>query len=71
MMVEAYNLRLTDQIELLRHQTYLLMLPNLKKGTTKKQFNKDCWPIDGEEKKGISKDLEERYNRLKNGNKRT
>lgn len=70
-MVEAYNQRLLDQHELFRHQTYLLMLANLKKGTTKKIFDRDFWQLPGEQKKVISKDLEERYNRLKNGNKRT
>lgn len=68
-MIEAYNNRLIDQHSAMRHQTYLLMLPNLNKGTTQDKFNKDFWQLPGETDL-ISKTTEERYKRVVNGNKR-
>ncbi len=70
MMIEAYNDRLIDQHSAMRHQTYLLMLPNLKQGTNQQKFNQDFWRLPGEEGKILTESLKEKYERLKNGNKR-
>jgi len=69
-MIEAYNDRLLDQHAIVRHQTYLLMLPDLKKGTNQKSFNRDFWRLPTDEENVSSETLKEKYERLKNGNKR-
>lgn len=67
-MVQAYNARLLDQYELMRLHAY--MTSQFSKPVTFEKYKKESWPLITDKEKQISETLKEKYERLKNGNKR-